>query len=92
MDVQESALRGASERYATLAETSAVLSKDREIAVQAANTALEELAKAKATAASAHDTLTALSSKLESTRDGFQGVLGKGALMSSDVMCHCIVL
>jgi hypothetical protein len=80
--MQESAFRGASERYATLVETAAVLSKDKEAAIQVATEALEELAKAKSKAASAHNSLASLSTKLETTRDGLQGVFCQNQTVS----------
>lgn len=69
---QDSAFRGASERYATLAETSTTLLTSKEAAAEAAGKALEDLAAAKTAATAAHAELSALKTKLLNTRNQFE--------------------
>lgn len=71
--LQESAFRGASERYATLAETSTTLLAGKEAAAETAGKALDDLAAAKTAATAAHAEVLALKSKLLTARNQLEG-------------------
>ena len=74
--VQESAFRAASEKFATLSEGAAALSKQKPDALEKARLALETLNDVKASAASSAKELSRIEAQLGTLDQGFAGAIG----------------
>jgi hypothetical protein len=70
--MQESAFRGASEKFATVSEATSVLIKSKEAATETASKALEELIAARGAATAAHDELASIATNLETSIETFE--------------------
>lgn len=70
--MQESAFRGASEKFAHLSESTGALIKSKEAATETASIALEELIAARSAATAAHDELATIATKLETSLEEFE--------------------
>lgn len=71
--LQESAMRGASERYASLSETASNHLKAQQSNAEAASTALAELTAARTAAKDTHKKLSALSANMNKALRNFEG-------------------
>jgi hypothetical protein len=71
--LQESAFRAATERFATLSETSQTLAKQKVEAIESGKAALDALAAAHSQAAEASRQLASIEAQLSRTSAGFDG-------------------